>query len=343
MRRSPNATHAAQVGFRVLAEADLPTLFNWLSRPHVVKGYGPAPATFAEMLAKYGPRAEQSGAVSAFVVTIDARDAGYIQTYAVEDFPQYAASIGVERGVAGVDLFLAESYALYQGLGSRVIRRFVDDEVFRTHGAIACVADPVESNTAAVAAFEKAGFRRWKRVVPEGAEPRWVVRRDNSIGDYRIERIDFARSAELCAAFHREMYAASFGTSAGLDEEMGADNAVYLRELAARIAQVPEGNIHLWRGERIVGQAEMRLLDEEPAIGYVSLFYIAADCRGEGLGRVLHEHAVDVFRRRGMRAMRLTVSISNARAMGFYKRLGWTAIGTRAHREPVAVMEYRFD
>jgi len=67
---------------------------------------------------------------------------------------------------------------------------------------------------------------------------------------------------------------------------------------------------------------------------------VAADCRGEGLGRVLHEHAADVFRRRGMKVMRLSVSISNARALAFYRKLGWTAVGTRPNKEPMAIMEY---
>jgi ribosomal protein S18 acetylase RimI-like enzyme len=343
MRRAPSAAHAVEIGFRCLAEEDLPALFGWLARAHVVKGYGDAPGTYAEMLARFGPRTSEGNPVRAFVVTLDGRDAGYAQTYAVEDFPEYAESGGIERGVAGVDLFLADAASLGQGLGSRVIRRFVDDVVFRTHGATACVADPAESNAAALGAFAKAGFRRARRITPAGSEPRWLMRRDNSLGDYRIERIDLGQHAELCAAFHREMYVASFGTDAGLDEEMGADNAVYLAALAQRIEQVPEGNIHLWRGDRVVAQAEMRLLEEDASIGYVNLFYVAADCRGEGLGRALHEHAVDVFRRRGSKAMRLTVSISNARAIGFYRRLGWEAIGTRPHREPVVVMEYRLD
>jgi ribosomal protein S18 acetylase RimI-like enzyme len=224
-----------------------------------------------------------------------------------------------------------------------VIRRFVDEIVFREHGALACVADPAEANPAAVRAFEQAGFAHWKRTQGEGAEPRCVLRRENHVGDYRIERIDLEWSADLCVAFRREMYLASFGSDEGLEEEMGPDNALYLQSLRERIAQVPEGNVHLWRGNRIVAQAEMRLLEEDPGVGYVSLFYVTADCRAEGLGRALHEHAVDVFRRRGMRAMRLSVSISNPGAMAFYRRLGWKAVGTRPNIEPMVIMEYELE
>jgi RimJ/RimL family protein N-acetyltransferase len=329
--------------FRPLAEDDLPQVFMWLRKPHVSKWYAAAPDTFAEVAAKYGPRTQEGNTVRAFIVVMDGRDIGYIQAYAIEDFPEYASDIGAERGVEGVDVFLGEEGAVGRGLGSQVIRRFVDEVVFRGDGALACVAGPTEGNLASIRAFEKAGFARWKSVKPEGSERECVMRRENRGGDYRIELINAGQDAELCIAFRREMYASSFGSYEGLEEEMGEDNALYLEQLRARIAQLPEGNIHLWRGDQIVGQAEMRLLDEDPQVGYVSLFYVAANCRGEGLGRVLHEHAVDVFRRQGKKLMRLSVSISNARAIAFYRKLGWIAVGTRPNKEPMAIMEYPID
>jgi RimJ/RimL family protein N-acetyltransferase len=339
-----NAAHLHLVEFRALAEDDLPQLFMWLRKPHVSKWYGAAPDTFAEVAAKYGPRTQEGNMVRAFIVAVDGRDVGYIQAYAIEDFPQYAADIGAERGVEGVDIFLGEAGVVGRGIGSLAIRRFVDEVVFRGDGALACVADPTDGNLASIRAFEKAGFRRWKAARPEGGERRCVMRRENhGGGDYRIELINADAHAELCAAFRREMYVSSFGSSDGLEEEMGEGDALYLGQLRARIAQLPEGNVHVWRGDRIVGQAEMRLLDEEPHVGYVSLFFVAADCRGEGLGRVLHEHAVDVFRRRGKKLMRLSVSISNASAIAFYRKLGWAAVGTRPHKEPMAIMEYPID
>jgi aminoglycoside 6'-N-acetyltransferase len=345
MRAMKNAASAQVrvIEFRALAEDDLPQVFMWLRKPHVSKWYAAAPDTFAETAAKYGPRTVEGNAVRAFIAVVDGRDVGYIQAYAIEDFPEYAADIGSERGVEGVDVFIGEESYLGRGVGTQVIRRFVDEVVFRGDGAVACVAGPAEGNMASIRAFEKAGFRRWKTVKPEGSERECVMRRDNHGGDYRIELINLGQDAELCAAFRREMYASSFGSYEGVEEEMGDDNALYLEQLRARIAQLPEGNIHLWRGDRIVGQAEMRLLDEEPEAGYVSLFYVAADCRGEGLGRVLHEHAVDVFRRRGKKVIRLSVSISNAPAIAFYRKLGWTAVGTRPNKEPMAIMEYLID
>ena len=121
---------------------------------------------------------------------------------------------------------------------------------------------------------------------------------------------------------------------------MGPDSARYLESLRARIAQVPEGNSHLWDGERIVGQTEMRFIDGEPGVGYVNLFYLLPEFRGRGLGRMLHEHAVAVFGRLGRQRLRLSVSTQNTAAIAFYRKLGWVTVGTRPNREPMEILEF---
>jgi ribosomal protein S18 acetylase RimI-like enzyme len=172
------------------------------------------------------------------------------------------------------------------------------------------------------------------------SEPECVMRRGRTPFDFRILPMDLARHAADCIAFRRDAYLASFGSPEGIDDEMGADNARYLESLRVRIAQVPQGNAHLWHGERIVGQTEMRFVDDEPGVGYVNLFYVVPEFRGRGLGRMLHEHAVSVFARLGRRTLRLSVSMHNAAAIAFYKKLGWVAVGTRPNREPMEIMEF---
>lgn len=328
----------AQIAFRPLVMDDLPQMYTWLARPHVAKWYSTAPSSFAEVLAKYGPRAEASGPVRAFIVQVDRADAGYIQTYAVEAFPDYAAQLGCEPGVAGVDLFLGDAWRLGHGLGPRVLRRFVDEIVFARDNASAVIAGPSEANLGSIRAFEKAGFSRWKVVNTGGAERECVLRLDRE-APYRLLPIDIARDAQACLAFRRDSYIASFGSSEGVEEEMGAEGSIYLAHLRARIAQVPEGNSHLWHGERIVGQTEMRFADA-PGAGYVNLFYIVPEYRGRGLGRKLHEHAVGVFRARGMERIRLSVSVQNTGAIAFYRKLGWVTVGTRPNRETMQILEF---
>lgn len=328
------------IAFRPLSFDDMQAMFLWLLRPHVARWYAQAPASFAEVVARYGPRTSADSPVDAYVITVDGKDAGYIQAYSMDLFPDYARTLGCEAGVAGIDLFIGDEMFLGWGLGARAVRHFVEEVVFAKPGVEACIAGPAEGNERSIRAFEKAGFRRWKNAVNERGEHECVLRRERMPARFHLEPIDLARDLATCIAFRRDMYVASFGSLDGLDEEMGAGDARYVEQLRGRIEELPEGNAHLWEGSRIVGQTEMRL-DEEPGVGYVSLFYLAPECRGQGLGRMLHEHAVKVFGARGMRAMRLSVSARNALAIAFYRKLGWVSRGPRAHKLPMELLEYR--
>ncbi|MGZ5067805.1 MAG: GNAT family N-acetyltransferase, partial [Usitatibacter sp.] len=255
----PSAIAPARIAFRRLAEEDLQQLFLWLLEPHVVRGYAPAPGSFMEFVAKYGPRTEPGNVVEAYVFSVGGADAGYIQAYSIDEFPEYERQLGCEKGVVGLDLFLGDQWNTHHGLGSHVIRRFVDDMLFGHYGAVACVAGPNDGNLASIRAFEKAGFRRWKTITNEHGEKECVLRRERDELPYRIEPIDLI-DTDVCVRFRRDMYIASFGSDEGLEEEMGEENELYLADLRAKIAQIPEGNAHLWHADAILGQLEMRLV-----------------------------------------------------------------------------------
>lgn len=330
----------ARVGFRRLAESDFPLLFNWLARPHVKRWYAPEPRSFMELLARYGPRTREDSVVEAFVIEVDGADAGYIQKYDIARFEDYRRVLGLEgeQGVAGMDLFLGDEWRTGRGVGSFAIGRFFAGHVLAQSSVTACVAGPHEGNAQSIRAFEKAGFRRWKVVANERGENECIMRRDRDTGEYRIAPIDW-NNAQACVRLRRDMYVASFGSAAGLEEEMGPGNALYLEQLRAKMAQLPQGNVHLWRDGEIVGQLEMRLLEGEDDVAYLSLIHVASEWRGHGLGKRLHEHAVQVSRALGKRAMRLSVSQRNTAAMHFYRRLGWVVAGTRPNRLPMVIME----
>ena len=329
-----------RIAFRPLAEDDFPTLFTWLARPHVKRWYAPEPRTYMEVVARYQPRTLPDNPVRSFIVQVDGADAGYIQKYPLAPFAGYRRRLDLEGepGVMGMDLFLGDAWRTGLGLGSYVIRRFVEDEVLADPAVTACIAGPHEGDAQSIQAFERAGFHRWKTVENDDGERECVLRRDRDTGAYRIAPIDLA-DADTCVRLRREMYAASFGNVAGLEEEMGEGNALYLSQLRDKLGKWPEGNVHLWRDGRIVGQLEMRDLDDEPAVGYVNLIHVVPEYRGHGLGKRLHQHAMRASRERGKRLMRLSVSQHNAAALRFYKRLGWTEAGKRPNRLPMTIME----
>lgn len=156
---------------------------------------------------------------------------------------------------------------------------------------------------------------------------------------YRIETIDLDAHADTCVMFRRNSYMVSFGTTEGLDEIMGPNNSRYLSHLTKYIGEIPEGNAHLWYDGRIIGQTEMKFIDDDK-IGYVNLFFIAPEFRGKGLGGLLHRHACRVFAALGKSRIQLRVSQTNEVALSFYRKNGWRSIGPRPGPQPMWLMEF---
>ena len=109
-----------------------------------------------------------------FVIVLEGRDAGFVQTYRVADYPEsWPFDVGAEA--AGMDLAIGEPDLVGRGLGPRVIGAFVDEVVFSDPAVAACVADPDARNRRSVRAFEKAGFAVVGTMVTDAVE-RCVVR-----------------------------------------------------------------------------------------------------------------------------------------------------------------------
>jgi RimJ/RimL family protein N-acetyltransferase len=155
---------------------DLPLVWEWLQRPHV-KEWWRERDTYEELVEHYLPAIEASEPTDLYVVLLDEAPIGFIQTYLVSDYPEYGALVEVGDGVAGVDLLIGEKELIGQGIGTDMLRRFVDEIVFAEPTTIACIAGPQAENAASVRAFEKAGFRAVRDFVEDG-EPHTLVRRD---------------------------------------------------------------------------------------------------------------------------------------------------------------------
>lgn len=158
------------IEFRPLTERDLPLLRSWLEREHVRLWWrDPIEEELAKRL--------QRDATDEYVVVIDGRPAGLIQTYLVAEYPEWGAIVGMEPGLAGVDLLVGEEDLVGRGLGPRVLAEFARDIVFARPGTVACVATVEEGNRRSWRAFEKAGFRHLRDVEEEGL-PHRLMRLD---------------------------------------------------------------------------------------------------------------------------------------------------------------------
>lgn len=164
-----------------MVAADLRLLHEWLQRPHVRRWYAER-GTYEEVVAHYLPAIKGTDPTDHYLVLLDGRSVGMLQTYVVSDYPAYAEQIGIsDAATSGVDILIGEEKLTGQGLGTEVLRRFVDDIVFARPETTSCVADPDERNLASVRAFEKAGFHVERTFIdPDDGQTHALVRRDRA-------------------------------------------------------------------------------------------------------------------------------------------------------------------
>jgi RimJ/RimL family protein N-acetyltransferase len=162
--------------FRPLVAEDLRLVHEWLQRPHVQRWWSDR-ETYEEVVEHYLPAIEGKEPADHYIVLLDEQPIGFVETYLVSDYPDYAALVGVGEGVAGLDLLIGDEELTGRGIGSDLIRRFVEEVVFASPGTTSCVAGPDARNVASVRAFEKAGFYVVKDFIEDG-ERHTLVRCD---------------------------------------------------------------------------------------------------------------------------------------------------------------------
>jgi RimJ/RimL family protein N-acetyltransferase len=170
----------AELSFRPMTRDDLALMHDWLQRPHV-RTWWSGRDTFDEVVAHYLPAIEGRKPTDLYLIMLGKRAVGFIQTYLLDNDPEFASRVDVGDNVAGVDLFLAEEELTGRGLGSEALRAFVGEVVFARPETTACIADPDVRNSASIRAFEKAGFRRVRDFFdPSDGETHALVRRDRT-------------------------------------------------------------------------------------------------------------------------------------------------------------------
>ena len=141
--------------FRPLKEPDLPLLQAWVARPHVAEWWKGA-IEFEQGLAQY-------------LATLDGEPIGYVQSYQAAACHAEGWWLEVsDGGVFGIDQFLADGARLGQGLGTRMVRAFVE-RLFADPRVTRVQVDPSPANARAIRCYEKAGFHRVGEIfTPDG-------------------------------------------------------------------------------------------------------------------------------------------------------------------------------
>ena len=161
------------IEFEPLREDDLPLVRDWLGREHVRRWWRDP---IEEAIDKRRQGIEE-GRTDQYLILVDGRPAGLIQTYLVADSPDWEAIVGAEPGLAGVDLLIGKEELVGRGVGPQVLEAFARDIVFARPETNACVATVEEPNRRSWRAFEKACFRHVRDVEEDGL-PHRLLRLD---------------------------------------------------------------------------------------------------------------------------------------------------------------------
>ena len=184
--------------FRQLTIDDVPLLHAWLHRPHVAEWWG-GQDTLEEVREYCAELIQPDSRDRGFIVLDGGTPIGYIQSYVVMNGAA-SADVGSPRdptsqrwlvgprsgsdaasskearwwpderdpGARGIDQFIADDTRLGRGLGTAMVRAFVD-RLFEDPAVTTVQVDPDPSNARAIRCYEKAGFKRVREVVtPDG-------------------------------------------------------------------------------------------------------------------------------------------------------------------------------
>jgi len=150
-----------------MTKADLPTLAEWLARPHVSQWWDSA-ATLADFSDTMADAATGHGAALApaddsaatpYFACRNGQPIGFIQSYVATSTGAGWWPNECDAGVRGIDQFLADEHCLGQGLGTQMVRDFAGF-LFQDPTVTRIQADPNPSNARAIRCYEKAGFRK---------------------------------------------------------------------------------------------------------------------------------------------------------------------------------------
>ena len=174
--------------FLPVRDQDLPMLRDWLLRPHVAEWWGPA-ESIDQLRQDYVLKASEPNATRAYIAACRGRLIGFIQAYVVKDSGGGWWEDETDPGARGTDQFLAEPTDLGQGLGSSMIRAFLQ-YLFASPSVTVVQTDPSPDNARAIRSYEKAGFIATGPVItPDG--PALLMRCTRQLFESLTERVTF--------------------------------------------------------------------------------------------------------------------------------------------------------
>lgn len=158
-RKDAVPTAVPEVTLRLMTEADLGMLHEWLHRPHIVEWWGGEEArpSLEEVRQDYSPSVLAEAGVTPCIAMIGTDPIGYAQSYVAMGSGDGWWEAETDPGVRGIDQSLANAADLNKGLGTALVRALVG-HLFSDPAVTRIQTDPSPDNHRAIRCYEKAGF-----------------------------------------------------------------------------------------------------------------------------------------------------------------------------------------
>ncbi|WP_053366514.1 GNAT family N-acetyltransferase [Bacillus sp. FJAT-27245] len=177
------------LNFRKLNSKDLDIMHKWLNNGFAAKWYGKKQMTIEDVKEKYLPYINNEKPTQSYIFSYENKPIGYIQTYKINDYPDYEKQVAIDENASGLDLFIGEDEFIHKGLGKYIIRKFLKEIVFSLSGAVSCILGPEPDNVIAIKTYEKVGFKYVKTIrTDDGEEYIMRIGKDEFINNRKIKR-----------------------------------------------------------------------------------------------------------------------------------------------------------
>lgn len=159
------------IEFVPMTAGDLVLFHEWLQRPHVRRWWRDR-ETYEEVVEHYLPSIEGHEPTDHYLIVLDDRPIGVIQTYLVSDYPEWGSIVEMGDDVAGVDLAIGEENLVGRGLGPLVLSQFARDIVLPGR-APSLASQPSRRGTAVPGALSRRpasaiSATSWRTACPTG-------------------------------------------------------------------------------------------------------------------------------------------------------------------------------
>ena len=178
VRKEMNLMYNANlIDFRRLDIYDLENMHKWFNNDFVIEWFSKKKWTFKEIEEKYLPYINNEKPTQGYLILYDNTPIGYIQTYKIHDYQDYARFVDINENASGLDLFIGEQEFIHKGLGKDIIIKFLKEIVFSLSDSISCVLGPEPKNEIAIKTYKKVGFKYLKTIqIDDEDEPEYIMR-----------------------------------------------------------------------------------------------------------------------------------------------------------------------